>query len=105
MQEQAAEALQTGKAVNGVKGPSMLSLLPRFDLAAGFPVDYMHGVLLGVTRMLLFAWFDSKHHAQQCYLGQKVGLVDRDLLKIRPPDFITRTPRSIHQRMYWKASE
>ena len=40
------------KEVNGVKGASVLMTLLSFDMIWGFPVDYMHGVLLGVTKQL-----------------------------------------------------
>lgn len=32
----------------GVKGEAMFSYLPNFNIINGIPVDYMHGVLLGV---------------------------------------------------------
>lgn len=37
--------------VRGVKGPSILHDLQWFDLCEGFTPDYMHCVLLGVTKM------------------------------------------------------
>ena len=51
--------------VNGVKGPSWLSLLKHFDLVRGSGSDYMHGVLLGVQKLLLTSKFNptfSKEH-------------------------------------------
>lgn len=32
---------------------AMFSYLPNFHIINGIPVDYMHGVLLGVTKSLL----------------------------------------------------
>lgn len=52
-QEEAQRALHTGKPVYGIKGPSPLSRLPQYDLIKGTAIDYMHSVLLGVTRKLL----------------------------------------------------
>lgn len=48
----------------GVKGKSVLNSLPGFDVIANNPVDYMHCVLLGVSRLFLSLWFDTKHHRE-----------------------------------------
>ncbi|KAM7285073.1 uncharacterized protein ISCGN_032047 [Ixodes scapularis] len=105
MKQQAVQAVNSQTVVQGVKGPSVLSLIPRFDLASSFVIDYMHCVLLGVVKMLMATWFDSKYHAEPWYLGRQLKTIDERLLAIQPPDFITRTPRSVRHRMYWKASE
>lgn len=66
----------------------------------------MHCVLLGVTKMLLQLWFDSKHSHGLWYCGDKIEEADSKLLQIKPPINITRVPRSIqNHRSYWKASE
>lgn len=99
-------AFEQGTPVNGVKGPTYLSVVPKYDLVRGTAVDYMHGVLLGVTRMLLSLWFGSEHHTELWYCGHQVQLCDNRLASIKPPCFVTRTPRSISKhRNYWKASE
>ncbi|XP_062858563.1 uncharacterized protein LOC134320859 [Trichomycterus rosablanca] len=49
----------------GVKSLSPLILLSSstgFDIVKSFPVDYMHCVLLGVTKQYLDLWFNSKYH-------------------------------------------
>ena len=100
------EATENGTTVNGIKGPSWLSMVPDYNILEGNAVDYMHCVLLGVTKMLLKLWFDSVHSKELWYCGTKVELADSKLLQIKPPLNITRTPRSIQQhRSYWKASE
>ncbi|XP_075750139.1 uncharacterized protein LOC142814769 [Rhipicephalus microplus] len=43
-------AIEVGELVNGLKGPSPLARLKGFDLVLGQTVDYMHCVLLGVTK-------------------------------------------------------
>lgn len=55
-------AVETGTCVKGVKGPSPLMLLTFFNIILGFAFDYMHGILLGVSRQLTTLWFDSKYH-------------------------------------------
>ena len=58
--------------VNGIKAISSFAVIPKFDLALGFPVDWMHCVLLGVSKSLMNFWILSKYHKGNFYLGNKV---------------------------------
>ena len=100
----AHSALATGSCF-GVLCASPLLLLKQFDIVCGFSVDYMHCVLLGLTRTLCGLWLDSENHSEQYYLGRQIAAIDHRLLRIRPPACITRAPRSLTLRRYWKASE
>lgn len=51
------------------------------------------------------AWFDSANHEKSWYLGLRIPEFNNKLLQIKPPCEITRTPRSITERKYWKGSE
>ena len=42
---------------------------------------------------------------QAWYIGNKIDLVDKRLDAIQPPSEISRQPRSIRQKSYWKGSE
>ena len=89
--------------VFGIKGPSWLSLLPAFDIVNGMSVDYMHCVLLGVTRQLLHLWFDTKNHKEPFYLGHKLYEIDMKLMAIQPPTEVNRLPREIRSSLkFWK---
>ena len=102
----AKKAFITQKPEFGIKGPTYLSSIPKYDLIRGTTIDYMHCVLLGVTRLLLGLWFSTEHHNDLWYCGKKVTICDEKLAQIKPPNYITRTPRSISKhRKYWKASE
>ena len=79
--------------------------LPHFDLVSGFVVDNLHCIDLGVARQLGHLWFDTRNHQQSWYLGNKENLIDDRLNLIRPPNEITRYPRSLSHRAYWKGSE
>ena len=106
LEKHSREATMNGTIVYGIKGPSWFSMVPDYNILEGNAIDYMHCVLLGVTKMLLKLWFDSEHSREMWYCGTKVQLADSKLLQIKPPLNITRTPRSIqHHRNYWKASE
>ena len=86
------EAFDSGSAVMGVKGPSWLSSLKYIDIVCGSMIDYMHTVLLGVCRGLLYLWFDGQHHSEPWYIGGLQQAVDGRLTRIKPPSCITRTP-------------
>ncbi|XP_068685177.1 uncharacterized protein [Montipora foliosa] len=80
--------------------------LKYLDVVDGIAVDYMHGILLGVTKQLLNLWLDPRFSGEDWYCGTRVSLTDKRLMSIKPPNVITRVPRSLeHHRKYWKASE
>ena len=58
--------------VKGVKGPSILAVHRPFNLVKGVVVDDLHGIYLGVTRLLLKLWFDKDHRGRDFYIGNKV---------------------------------
>ena len=92
--------------VNGIKGPSWLSSLQHFDLVSGMAIDYMHGVLLGVQKLLLTLWFSSKFSNRHFSISSKVDSIDFRLNQILPTSEIKRLPRSVADHLkYWKASE
>lgn len=53
------KAINEGRPIKGVKGPSIVMLLPTFHIIHSFPPEYMHSVLLGVTKLFGTLWFDS----------------------------------------------
>lgn len=44
--------------------------LQHFDLVWGYTVEYMHFVLLGVTRQFTDYWFDSSNSNEAYYMGK-----------------------------------
>ncbi|XP_039304914.1 uncharacterized protein LOC120357714 [Solenopsis invicta] len=100
------EAIETNACVRGVKGPSILMKLPVFNIINSFVPDYMHTVLLGVTKTFVCnIWFDPANKDKEWYIGNKMIEFDKNLCNIKPPCEITRVPRSITERQLWKASE
>lgn len=93
--------------VKGVKGMIWSMFLPGFDIITGVTIDYMHCVLLGITKMLLILWTDNSYSAQPWYLGPvKIKKLEERYLAIQPPNLITRTPRSLLKNLaHFKASE
>ena len=93
---------------NGVKAASPLLLLPEecgVDVVRSFSVDYMHAVLLGVVRYFLDLWFGPKWSSSGFSVRSSIKRVDARLLAARPPQDISRTPRTLLDAKTWKASE
>lgn len=95
----------TAEGTFGIKGPSFLMNLKYFNLAESLPPDYMHSVLLGLTRQFTEIILTSVN--KEYYIGQshKIDIISDRLLSISPPKIITRTPRSLIERKLWRASE
>lgn len=43
-----------------------------FHLVNGVVTDYLHCILLGVTKMLTEFWFDTAHRRKPFHIGSKV---------------------------------
>ena len=88
------------KSEFGVKGLTELSLLQNFDIISGFSCDYMHSVLLGVTRQFVFYWCEEV--GKPFYIGRKLNLVDESIANLKIPSEIGRqlTPLSTKRKMY-----
>ena len=107
-QHQAEYAIQAETEqvpVVGVKGVNQLDVLPTFNTVDGFTPEYMHSVCQGVVRQVCNTWMDSGNHQEAYYLGRRVEELDERLMSISPPSEVTRSPRSIKERKFWKASE
>lgn len=91
--------------MRSVKGPTCLIKIPHFDIISGMPPDHMHNIHLGVVRQMASMWLDSDNHEKPYYIGNRVNELDEQLLLIKPPCNITRVPRSLQQRKFWKACE
>ena len=93
------------KLVNGFKAPSPLLQLSSFDLPKGIAIDYMHGICLGVVKTMVDLWFDSTNSTHSWYCGNRLPEVDKRILQIKPPNIITRVPRSVEgHRKHWKGT-
>ena len=82
-----------------------METLKHYDMIRGMAVDYMHCCLLGVIRRLLNLWLNSENRNKPYYIGHLTTLKDRRLLNIKQVSELSRVPRSITDRAYWKTSE
>ena len=91
-----------GKHVCGVKGFSILSLIPKFDLITGTIPDIMHCVFLGIVKQFLAIWLESNGKPYS-FMAKHFGKTLRD---VKLPDEILRMYRSYEKYgKSWKASE
>lgn len=71
-------------------GKTILSEIPNFDFISGIPFDYMHCILIGVTKKLLLFWTGGiKPHSQNLpkTLISAVGEKLNELGRYIPKDF------------------
>lgn len=50
-------------------------VLSYADLPKFFVIDWMHGVLLGVTKALMTLWLNSKYKDKDFFIGNKVTFI------------------------------
>lgn len=104
------ETKKSKRQYRGVKGFSPLMSLHFFNFMTGFVVDYMHNILLGVTKLHTELILQSTRKkfwniSESVGINHLLSTIDERLLNICPPSSITRTPRSIKDIARWKASE
>ncbi|XP_061570030.1 uncharacterized protein LOC133423733 [Cololabis saira] len=102
---QVEQAIASGNPSLGVKGPSILCNLPDFNIIDGCVPDYMHSVLLGVVRSIATLWLNPENNQSPWYIGRSIEQIDAILTSIKPPCNISRVPRSMKDRKFWKAHE
>ncbi|CAH3139665.1 unnamed protein product, partial [Porites lobata] len=68
----AQAAMASGKMVKGIKSLCVLAEADWFDVVQGFVIDYMHGILIGITSALLDKWFSPKNYKDDFFIGHKV---------------------------------
>ncbi|KAL1481252.1 hypothetical protein MTO96_034573 [Rhipicephalus appendiculatus] len=91
-------ASRRGCPVDGEKGPSAVAKLRTLDLVWGFPTEYLHSILEGVVSQLMELRLSSTGKAW--HIGNRIGVLNERILKIRPPGFFTRLPRSLSERSF-----
>ncbi|XP_046405101.1 uncharacterized protein LOC124170424 [Ischnura elegans] len=105
MERHMEQAVEMKCKVKGVKQPSPLLNLPLFRIVRGFVPDYMHMLCLGVVRQFSLLWCEDV--GKSYYIGSPATLevINDRLSLIKPPRGIPRIPRSLKERMFWKANE
>lgn len=84
---------RNGDAVSGIKGISPLVGFENLDLIRSFGVDYLHAVLLGLTKKFRKLWCCPKNSKTDYYLSKKKQeVLNKRFANIRPPSYLQRRP-------------
>eukprot|EP00734_Pompholyxophrys_sp_LG126_P000201 Pompholyxophrys_sp_v1_NODE_41_length_3244_cov_6.650361.p1 type:complete len:115 gc:universal NODE_41_length_3244_cov_6.650361:2631-2975(+) len=59
MLNHAEEALAQQKIIKGVKGPTILSIIPGYDIPLNTIIDYMH-LMKNIGEKMTSLWFDKE---------------------------------------------
>jgi len=94
MLEHAEAAESSGSDVYGVKGASLLYLIPDFDHVTGFYPEYTHSVLLGVVRQFVNLWSDSSSFDKEFSLRKQLPQINITV-SMKPPSEIKHLPHSL----------
>lgn len=91
----------------GLKNIPPMTLFKRFDLTNSFVIDYMHNIVLGITKLLIDLWFGDHRltHKKAAMSPKNRNLLNERLLKLKPCSYVTRKPRSLLERASFKAIE
>lgn len=103
----AALAEIRGLSQRGVKGISILSQLPNFDVVRCIDLDCFHAVV-NVAKRFCDLWFipPPKNCPVPSYkIHNKLKMVDERLLAIKPTDEVSRAPRPLAERSDYRGHE
>lgn len=90
----------------GFKGISGLAALQSYDIVRGTVPDYMHGILLGITKLLLHKWFSPSESQKKYFIGKNLKAISNRMQNIKPPIGIERLPRDLEKNFnHFKATE
>ena len=94
------------RELKGVERPSAVTLVPNCDIIRGMGVDYMHCVLIVVTKLLMSLWFDGSQKNESYSVYQSLPFIEKGLVCLKPSNYTSRVPRTIKGNLgYRKASE
>ena len=71
--------------------------MPGFDIVLGIVLDYVHGVLMGVTKTTVSKWFSPSQSKQPFVIGNHLHSISKRLTGIKPPNYIERLPRNLEK--------
>jgi len=84
--------------LNGVLGISCMAGIPKFDVAFGYVIDYLHTILLGNFAAVLKLLFDDKEAASE------IPNIDKRLKVIKPPHNMDTPTRLLSEKSDWKGT-
>lgn len=89
--------------------PPMI-LFPKFDLSNGYTIDYMHNSALNIMKLLIDFWMGKHRLCKNSKYFKPLApkhriLLNKRLVAIKPCSYVTRKPRTLDDRAFFKATE
>lgn len=82
----------------GIKGVSLLLGLDWHDMVYGMVPDYMHGLLLGVTKTNPSLMFSLSNSSKPYFVRKNIKSDDKILKNMKPTDQISCLPRKLEKK-------
>lgn len=99
-------SMESGNVEKRIKGVSLLLGLDWYDMVYGMVPDYMHGLLLGVTKKNPSLMFSLSNSSKPYFVRKNIKSADKILKNMKPTDQISCLPRKLEKNLhYFKASE
>ncbi|XP_034254581.1 uncharacterized protein LOC117653190 [Thrips palmi] len=102
--EKARIADTSGKRQQGIKGTSILSEIPGFDIINCVDLDLFHA-LVNCAKRFANLWFSKKYSGKHFNVHARFAEIDERLLSITPTDNVSRGPRSLSERADYRGHE
>lgn len=99
------QIMDSNEPKEGIKGPCALQKLRFFNLRAGMLPDFMHAILLGVTKHFLEIVVTTTKKPYYIGKPRMVRKMNDRIKSLRHSTSISRCMRVINDRKQWKASE
>ncbi|KAE8745262.1 hypothetical protein FOCC_FOCC008054 [Frankliniella occidentalis] len=102
--ELAREGDRTGTFHMGIRGTSILSSIPSFDIIHCLDLDIFH-CLVNVAKRFTNLWIGKRRINEPYNVRTRLAVIDRRLLAITTIDDISRAPRSLTERSDFRGHE
>lgn len=100
----ARDAEATGQRQQGIKGHSILTQIPGFNIVECLDLDLFHA-LVNCSKRFTNLWLNSKYCGKRFNVNSRFHEVNRRLMSITPTDSVSRVPRSLEERTDWRGHE
>ena len=97
-------AEESGKAFKGIKGISVTSEFPDFDVVRCLDLDFFHA-LVNCSKRFINLWFLPKYSGKSYNISGRLSELDERLLSITTVDSVSRAPHSLKDRTDWRGHE
>jgi len=86
---------------------SVLADLPGFNSIFGYPIDYLHQLLEGITSTMISLLCDGPQNSQKYWKNHKydVSTLNRRIKEIRPPRDMSAEPKEVTSLSEWKSKD